>query len=380
VLAVDDNATNRTILAEMLRQWGAVVTTAEDGARGLDATEAAARAGTPFDVLLLDMRMPGMSGLDVARRVAARGPGGPKMVLLTSTSERGEERAGREAGAAAYLTKPVRGAALYETLVTVLDRAPAPSPPEPQAAPGQSLHVLVVDDNAVNRRVAALTLEMLGHRADVAENGRAAVDAVRDRTYDLVLMDCHMPEMDGFAATEAIRAGEPEGRHVPIVAMTASAMSSDVDRCMAAGMDDFLAKPVRNEELAAVLARWAPDAGHAGHAGHTGHANGVLDPDIVEGLRALARRGGAGPLREILARFGDDAVSRVDAMRSAYADRDAATIAALAHSLKGSSATVGAHRVAERCDVIERGGVAVEVLDTLADEVGAAVEALRAVL
>jgi signal transduction histidine kinase/DNA-binding response OmpR family regulator len=275
-LVIDDNATNRQILRVQLQAWGLRVDAAEGGPAGLACLRAAAAADDPFRVILLDMQMPGMSGLDVAH--AVRSEAGFRelpMVLLTSWLEPSLNAASLAAGISACLSKPVRLPRLLEALGNVLEPMPGASrrderpvtPSAPAAAPSGRGRVLAADDNAVNKKLITRLLEKAGYIADAVENGREAVEAVTRVDYDAVLMDCQMPVLDGFEATSMIRAAESgRSRRVPIIALTASAMQSDRERCLAAGMDDYLTKPIKPAELAEVLARWVPRPVEAGRA------------------------------------------------------------------------------------------------------------------
>jgi signal transduction histidine kinase/DNA-binding response OmpR family regulator len=275
-LVIDDNSTNRQILRVQLQTWGLRVDEAEGGPAGLTCLRAAAGSDDPYRVILLDMQMPGMSGLDVAHAVRAEaGSRDLPMILLTSWLEPSLNAASLEAGISACLPKPVRPRRLLEALGHVLapttaasrrdERSVAPS--APPVAPSGRGRVLAADDNAVNKKLITRLLEKAGYVADAVENGREAVEAMARVDYDAVLMDCQMPVMDGFEATSVIRAAEAgRSRHVPIIALTASAMQSDRERCLAAGMDDYLTKPIKPSELAEVLARWVPRPVEAGRA------------------------------------------------------------------------------------------------------------------
>jgi signal transduction histidine kinase/DNA-binding response OmpR family regulator/HPt (histidine-containing phosphotransfer) domain-containing protein len=262
-LCVDDHPTNRAILQAQLAAWGMQADAVADGPEALARMRAALAGGQPYAVAMLDFHMPGMDGLDLARAIAADPAlAATRLIMLSSVSHAGQDGAVRAAGVAATLLKPVRQSVLYNRLLSVLGTAPpaasAPRPPEPRPG-GAPAHqrVLVVEDNTVNQHVAVRMLERLGCRADVAANGREALDVLGRDAYDAVLMDCQMPEMDGFTATAAIRGREAgSGRHVPIIAMTANALRGDRERCLAAGMDDYLSKPVTLESLAAALGRW----------------------------------------------------------------------------------------------------------------------------
>jgi len=223
------------------------------------------------DLVLLDLRMPGMDGLELAQAIKSDPTLAPmQLVMLSSVSQRGQGTAAQQAGIAACLTKPVRQSHLYNCLMTVMGAAAEPTVVLPVTRRQEETQVqiharaLVVEDNVVNQKVAVRLLEKLGCRVDVAANGREAVNMLAQLTYDVVFMDCQMPEMDGFAATAAIRQGEAcTGQHMPIIAMTANAMQGDRERCLAAGMDDYLTKPFSMPQLTAVLQRWLP--GHVLH-------------------------------------------------------------------------------------------------------------------
>lgn len=279
ILIVDDHATNRRVLEQSLRGQGVMYQSAENGYQALECLHNAAGRQMHFDLAILDMQMPGMDGLELARRIKAEPAiSSTRLVLLTSVGRRGDAKAAQSAGIAAYLTKPIRQSLLYECLGLVLGSVPHAVAPTPQTGATiitrHSLSeaqtrsrplVLLVEDNPVNQKVAANMIEKLGYRVNVAANGREAVDSLASIPYALVFMDCQMPEMDGFEATRVIRKQEEslqqvDGRpsHLPIVAMTANAMQEDRDRCLAVGMDDFLSKPVTSKSLAAVLDRWLP--------------------------------------------------------------------------------------------------------------------------
>ena len=266
VLVVDDRPVGRRILREQLDAWGITVEEAADGLSALGRLHAAAATGVRHDAVLLDMQMPGMNGLQLTVAIAAnRSLGGVPLVMLSSGGQTGLAAAARAAGIATYLTKPVRPTRLREALARAFghlhDRPAAPAPREPALPADVSAprrRILVAEDNRVNQTVAMRLLEKAGHQVDVVANGRQAVAALDDVVYDLVFMDCQMPDMDGFEATRAIRAGEARTpRHIPIVALTANAMQGDRERCLAAGMDDYIAKPVTTQTLAAALERWA---------------------------------------------------------------------------------------------------------------------------
>jgi CheY-like chemotaxis protein/HPt (histidine-containing phosphotransfer) domain-containing protein len=359
VLVVDDNATNRRILDEILTTWGMRPTGVDGGAAALQALDAARAADDPFPLVLLDYQMPDMDGFEVAERIGQRPHlAGATIMMLSSVGQRGDAQRCRELGVAAYLSKPVRQSVLLDAMLAALARPapgpeartlvtghslreaqqsapPAPGPPRPL----QSLRVLVAEDNRVNQIVIQRLLERLGHTVVLCADGRAAVAAVEAQRPDLVLMDVQMPEMDGFAATAAIRAREaihPGGRRLPIVALTAFAMTGDRERCLAAGMDDYLTKPIRRDQLVAILARFAgasvPAEAEAEKAGPAIDEAAVLA--YVGGDREL--------LGELLGIFLEDSPGQLQALREAVAGGDAAALMRAAHTLSGNLRVLGA--------------------------------------
>jgi two-component system, sensor histidine kinase and response regulator len=269
VLIVDDNETNRTILQAQVSSWGMQAEQAPDGPSALDMMGAAWRGGQAFDIALVDMQMPDMDGIQVAL-VAKADPAvaSVPLIMLTSLGANGEKQRALQAGFASYLTKPVRQSQLFDAVASAMstlaeeraadERARVRARQATAAAldPGQRPLVLVAEDNVVNQKVAQRLLEKLGYRCDVVANGAEAVEALRRIEYAAVIMDCQMPEMDGYEATARIRDMDGSRRHTPIVAMTANAMTGDREKTLAAGMDDYVTKPVKVEALAAALARW----------------------------------------------------------------------------------------------------------------------------
>ena len=265
VLAVDDNRSNRLLLSRELGAAGMQIDAVAAVEPAVEALRAAAALGVPYAMALVDFNMPGGTGLDLARRVAADPTlRGCRLILLTSSAERGQAAEAERAGFSAYLTKPIRRAQLLDAVRHVLGERQTGDGAHPlvtrhrlsEDTAARRPAVLVAEDNPVNQKVAALNLERLGYRVAVVADGKAAVEAAAGGGYAVVLMDCQMPLLDGFAATAEIRRREGAGRHVPIVAMTANAMEGDRERCLEAGMDDYLAKPVTRDRLREVLDRW----------------------------------------------------------------------------------------------------------------------------
>ncbi len=268
VLVVDDNATNRKLLRQMLAQWKLDCEECALSEDAVDIMKSATRAGRPFDLALLDYHMPVLDGEALARAIKAEPAiSSVPLVMLTSVAGTGEGTRMRHAGFAGYLTKPIRHSQLFDCIGALTGTA---SVKDVLAQTGmitrdtiqqmrdhENVRILVAEDNAVNQRVALGILRKFGYRGEIASDGREAVAALERTHFDLVLMDCQMPEMDGFEATSKIRALERErGGHMPIIAMTANAMEGDRERCLAAGMDDYVSKPVDPAALVAMIEKW----------------------------------------------------------------------------------------------------------------------------
>jgi CheY-like chemotaxis protein len=248
VLIVDDNATNRSILREYLGSWGCRTAEAASARQALVLLQEAARHGQPFRVALVDMQMPEADGAMLARWIRADAQLRDLLLIsLTSAPVAGEAARLHEIGYAEYLQKPIRQSHLYDILVAAL---------RPRPAPESARRILLAEDNEVNRTIALRILACAGYDADSVSDGRQAVEAVCHGGYDLVLMDIQMPEMDGFEATAEIRRRLAPSACPPIVAMTANALEGDRDRCLLAGMNDYIAKPIRLEELRTTVERW----------------------------------------------------------------------------------------------------------------------------
>ena len=348
VLVVDDNATNRNVLEHQVAAWGMDSRGVDSGPAALEMLQGARASGSGYDVALLDFHMPGMDGLELAR--AIRGDpalASVRLVLLTSGTLRGSAEAAQSAGFSAYLTKPVRQSQLYDALATVVAAGTDPSPlvtpstiTEDRARSRRRL--LVVEDNAFNQTVAVGMLAKLGYRADVAANGMEAVAAVGRFDYGAVLMDCHMPKMDGYAATAEIRARERGASHMPIIAMTAAAMAGEREKCLAAGMDDYVSKPVALEELESTLKRWL-SAG----------IDGTFDREIVAMLRSLSPEGEPDAFESLTALFVDSAAGLLETLRDAVETRDADTVRNVAHALQGGAGNLGAMALTDACRRLE---------------------------
>ena len=274
VLAVDDNATNRKLLSTLLQSWGCKFSEAVSGADAIKKLQSAAAIGEPFELALIDMNMPEMDGEALGKMIRCNPSfAATRCVLLTSSPQRGDAERMRRVGFDAYMIKPIKRGLLRGCLIALRGGIAAERPTLPiltrftiEEKLRDRSRILLVEDNIVNQKVATAMLAKQGYRVDVAGNGKEALDALPQKTYGLVLMDCQMPVMDGFDATRRIRAGEAgePNRNIPIIAMTANAMTGDQERCLAAGMDDYLAKPVSKDKLNAMIASWlSNDIGEA---------------------------------------------------------------------------------------------------------------------
>ncbi|MBI5522223.1 MAG: response regulator [Desulfarculus sp.] len=366
VLCVEKNAGTAASLAAKARGLGLVCQEASSGAEALATLRQAQDGGRPFDLAVIDPKPPLIDGQDLARQV--RGDprlAGLSLVLLVPLKSQPEGQAALEAGFDATLSKPVRQASLERCLRSLLAggpgavlAAPAPAgPPEGLAvtAGGRKLRILVAEDNLVNQQVALHVLVNLGHRVDVAMNGAEAVRAVSSGRYDLVFMDCQMPEMDGYEATRAIRGLEGAARRTPIVAMTAHALPGDREKCLAAGMDDYVSKPVRPGDLAAALRRQLGDA----PAPDTPSAALGQGPPALDLAELLARLEGQRQMAADLLRLSLAGLEgQMAGLRVRLAAGDGPGLGQAAHALKGELASLAAVRAAGAAAALEQGAKA----------------------
>jgi len=360
-LIVDDNATNRHILGKMLESWRMQPTAVESGAKAIVTLGEAKGLGRVFPLILLDAQMPEMDGFALAESIK-RNPDwrAATVMMLSSAGQRGDAMRCRELGIAAYLTKPIRKQELLDAILTALGTHTT-SDTQRTLVTRHSLResrghlrVLLAEDNAVNQLVALRLLEKHGHVVTVAANGRKALEALEKETYDIVLMDIQMPEMDGWEATRAIRETEKaSGEHIPIVAMTAHAMKGDKERCFAAGMDYYLTKPIRTKDLLATLEKIMNLKESTDHAADS--PSKEPGTDAIDLASALERLDGDRALFDELTHvFGEECPRIIEGMRHAIATHDAKSLEHLAHTLKGSSANVGALAVSQAAGEIER--------------------------
>ncbi len=422
VLVVDDNETNRRIVCQHLGTWGCRVGMAHDPLGALAELRRATRQGEPYQLVMLDMMMPGMTGLELANRIRVdENIEEAKIVMVSSVGvalSRAEQRA---LDIAAQLLKPVRRRDLRRVLSAALadEIGDTRAAPDVAAAPADRRvaarsvepRVLLAEDNVVNQEVAVAMLDDIGCRVRVVENGRLAVEAIEQEAFDIVLMDCQMPELDGFGATERIRFWEAKQkqsagdetpvRRLPIVAVTAHAMQGDRERCLDAGMDDYLTKPFSRADLADVIDRWVaaegapvdgqveaeearPESDRDEADDQRGSDEGTLDDSVLDQLAALPNAESSGLVARVVALFVETSYPIGAEIREAAEQGDLEQLRTRAHRLKGSSFEVGAVRLARLCARVEALGregsldEAVEIVPELEGELERVREALEA--
>lgn len=357
VLVVDDNDTNRRILDQMLRRWMMRPTVVESGKAALDALNDARLKGQPFSLVLLDAHMPQFDGFDTARAIKRDTKFAGSTVLMLSSAEQRAAASNPELGLSGTLMKPIRQSDLFDAIVSAVDRPAARKARTSTAiaAIDNSLRVLLAEDNPVNRKLAIALLEKRGHRVVPVENGRLAMLALEQDAFDIVLMDLQMPEMGGIEATQRIREREREtGRHIPIVALTAHAMKEDRDRAIAAGMDEYLSKPIRREQLFEVIERLVTGESASAVTETTAHSEAsdgeVLDREALFAVVSDDRE----LLASVIEAFREDSSAIAREIQEAFDRGDAGTVERAAHRLKGSSGTLAAREVAGIAGRIER--------------------------
>ncbi len=397
---VESNDTVRFLVYHYAQIWGMRCTLAANASEALPLLQHAASNKTPCHVIIADQQLSDMSGTDFARLVKNE----PlltscRLIMLSSLAMRGEARLARDAGCSAYLTKPVSQEHLYQCLTKVMGSSSQTVHEDHEESPDfitrHTLeeeqtqtrgHILIAEDNLVNQKVAAKMLKKLGYRVDVAMNGREATEAVNRMTYDAILMDCQMPEMDGYEATRKIREAEEGKRemgegdssqgirltsHVPIIALTANSMPGDRERCMAAGMDDFMSKPIQLDLLENTLRQWAPDTSIAYQDTHESQAEpqesiqanvvdmdelGPLDFDILKELQELGGEEDSDFLASIIDQFVQDIPRHLENISQAIEQQNADALMKAAHGFKGSCRNIGATPLADACMAMEQLG------------------------
>ncbi|MGH2915297.1 MAG: response regulator [Solirubrobacteraceae bacterium] len=381
VLAVDRPGEQRRLLAGRLASWGMIPDTAEDGADALERLRRAAHAGAPYEAALIELELPGMPGLELARRIRTE-PALRSTRLIAICAQPLDGESARAAGVDAQLSRPVRPSRLHDELLRMLRREPGRGPVPAHArarrdSADTQLHdgrprVLLAEDNDVSQFAAVRLLSSMGFEVDVACDGREAVTMSGRVQYAAIFMDCQMPEVDGYTATRVIRRRDGERRHTPIVALTAHALEGDRQRCLEAGMDDYMSKPLRQQTLQTLIERtptlMLPGSPPRAAVFDPVPLSELDDPDTEAALAVM---------------FLDQAAERVPALLTAIQARDASRLRALAHGLKGSAATVGATRISELsnslCALADGGSVPAEAADVhteLADALSATSRAL----
>ena len=367
LLIVDDNPTNRVILTVQSRAWGMGPRPTASPTEALEWI----RRGDPFDVAILDMHMPEMDGESLAAEIQAE-RAADALPLLMLTSIGNPDSGAGDVEFAAFLTKPIKPSQLFDVLVGIFAGQPVRAhqlerAPERLFDAGMGkrlpLRILLAEDNVTNQKIALRLLEQLGYRADIAGNGLEVLDALDRQGYDVILMDMQMPEMDGLEATQRVRRDWPGEKGPHIIAMTANAMEGDRERCLAAGMDDYVSKPVRVQELVDALYRFEPGgddettiAGQGGNGGASdseGHGD-VLDLEKLDELKALV--GGQEFLVELIEAFLDDAPQLVADLQQSFESGDTAVLTLAAHSLKSNSHDFGASSLNGLCKDLEAMG------------------------
>lgn len=395
-LIVDDNETNREILLQQVASWGMTAASAIDAAQAIAMAHTAAQQQTPFDLVLTDMMMPGMDGLALAKILNA--PSSPmancKIILLSSAADLVDAKELAAAGISTALRKPIRQSRLFEVIVSTLVSPEGEQRPEPSAQstatrnnPFSGRQILIAEDNPVNQEVAKRMLALLGCTTAVANNGIEAIEAIKHKTYDLVLMDIQMPKMGGYEACQAIRKYEQRdapapstSTRLPIIALTANAVNGDREQCLAADMDDYLSKPYTLDQLEHLLHNWlsgTPSSGEliplkaeqprqnkgrvSKQQSSSPKTQKALDTGVLETIRAMDDDGGSF-LRLLSEKFQLSAQSQLGDIQNAVSQQDSEVIRKAAHSLKSSSANIGALQLSTYCKELEDIGSAGDLI------------------
>ncbi len=388
ILIIDDNATNREILERQTASWRMISESAGSGPEGLEKILNAHKSRQPFDLLILDKQMPDMDGLEVAQIIKGDPAiSGTKIIILTSMGIRGDAQLVRKHGVSAYLTKPIRQSDLYSSLLSVVFQDSRRENPHlvtrhsiaEERRLGVNGHLLVVEDNETNQEVVRGMLEKIGCRVTTASDGRGAVALLSQHPYDLVFMDCQMPVMDGYEATARIRQleGKRKQKHrIPIIALTANALEGDREKCLSAGMDDYISKPFNQDEIRNILERWSSRIVTQDRSGDGGNNDKKkeesvgqiersiageaveesawpIDRNVLNTLRDLQVEGEPDFIEKIITVYSASSAPLVAELQQAFAQKDFKAVQKSAHSLKSSSATVGATTLSKLCKELE---------------------------
>ena len=383
ILIVDDNATNRHVLREQLKSWGCRFNESSSGEEALRKMRQGVDDNRPFDLAILDMQMPGMDGETLGRKIKQDSDlKNTILVLMTSIGKRGDAKRLEKIGFVGYLTKPVKQSQLYDCLVTVSGLRNETALEQPLSIftrhticekQQRTARILLAEDNITNQKVALSTLKKFGYSADVVENGKEAVEAFKKIPYDIVLMDCQMPVMDGYEATNEIRKWEKTlkdgsahcsdsdlesttgSKRVPIIAMTAHALKGDREKCLNAGMDDYITKPIHPKKMCDVIEKWLNETEGA-HEAEIIHESLPKD-DIFDKNSFLERLLGDEDLaKEIIKGFIEDSLRQIDIIKEALDNGNANVIHYSAHSLKGAAANISATALKDLAYQIEIAG------------------------
>ncbi len=394
VLVIADNEANRLVVGSLLASWGCLYELVEDGSTAVRILEEAARAGHPYSVALLETRIRDLDGLELGRRIKAHEElHATRLFMMTPLVRQGDATRITNAGFSGYLNKPIRQSQLRDRLAFAagcLDDA-APQPPHSTALGLQSTEkhrskarILLAEDNVTNQLVALKILEKYGYRVDAVADGKEVLDALTRLPYDLVLMDCQMPEMDGFEATRAIRKKEGIERHIPVIAMTASALQGDREKCLEAGMDDYLSKPVEPAQLAAKVEQWLVQAEESLAVAELEAAEEDEQPLVVfDKAGFLSRAMDDAELAALLVQtFLTDAPVQMEALSAALESGETRQAEKLAHRLRGAAANMGGEALRDTARMLEEAGKAgnLEGMRMLLPECRSRYEALKVAL
>ncbi len=363
ILVVDDNATNRDVLSCQLKAWGVVAEEAVDGPAALSMLYKARDAGTPFVGAILDMQMPGMSGDVLAQTIKADETFKDiRLILMTSINERGDAKRMQHIGFVAYLTKPMRQSELYDCLSIAFNKTAEALPAQPiitshsiREMHRSNIRILLAEDNIINQQVALGVLNKFGLVADAVTNGSEVIKDLETISYDLVLMDVQMPDMDGYTATQQIRNPQSAviNHQIPIIAMTANAMQGDKERCMAAGMNDYISKPISPDALIAVLDKWLP--GYNEKAGNLRQSQEVISggTSIFNYDDMMERLQDKNLVQKVTDIFIDDIPKQINALKQAVLAQDYKNAELLVHGIKGAAANVSTECIRNTASKIE---------------------------